>query len=216
MIGKAYVRSAQILSPRQEGEAFVLRIEGDLADGCTQIDHIVQERTAYGLSVTVLTARPLGALCTQALVPFVRDVQLDTSGMTDGDYLVNVHGVQAALTLSPPEEDEPSRLPMAADALERAAALDSMDVMTLESYPVQVRVLIRGYYPDGCTCLGKVRQSVEGERILLQVFTTRPRDAMCTQALVPFEESIPVDVRDLTPGSYVLEVNGLTQPLDIP
>jgi inhibitor of cysteine peptidase len=41
------------------------------------------------------------------------------------------------------------------------------------------------------------------------VETVRPADMMCTQALVPFEANIPVDIHGLLAGKYQVHINGV-------
>lgn len=88
------------------------------------------------------------------------------------------------------------------------AVVESVEVLLLESFPVQVRALVRGYLPDGCTTLGDWSVSREGDTFKVTLLTTRPRDAMCTEALVPFETSIPLEALGLPAGTYGVEVNG--------
>ncbi len=80
---------------------------------------------------------------------------------------------------------------------------------------MQVRAVVRGNLPDGCTEVSHSTQAVEGDQIRITLFTRRPADLMCTQALVPFEESIPVDTSGLADGRYTVEVNGVRAPLDL-
>lgn len=88
------------------------------------------------------------------------------------------------------------------------AMVDGVDVLILESFPVQVRVLVRGNLNDGCTELGEARVAREGSTFVVTLPTTREAAAMCTQALVPFEIGIPLDVLGLEAGTYTVDVNG--------
>jgi inhibitor of cysteine peptidase len=82
--------------------------------------------------------------------------------------------------------------------------------MFLESFPLQVRILISGSLPDGCTTVYRTESTREGDRFTIKIFTLRERDAMCTQALVPFEVSVPLDVVGLPAGTYRVMVYDLT------
>ena len=82
------------------------------------------------------------------------------------------------------------------------AIVESADPMFLESFPLQVRVLITGSLPDGCTTVYRTESTRVGDRFTVQIFTLRERDAMCTQALVPFDVSVPLDVYGLPAGTY--------------
>lgn len=89
------------------------------------------------------------------------------------------------------------------------AAVDSIDVMLLESFPVQVRVIARGNLPDGCTTLDKIEQARTARAFEVTITTVRPADRACTEALVPFEVSIALDVLGLPAGKYTVSVNGV-------
>jgi len=45
--------------------------------------------------------------------------------------------------------------------------------------------------------------------------TVRPREAVCTEALVPFEQNIPLDVYGLERGTYTVNVNGIEESFEL-
>ena len=90
------------------------------------------------------------------------------------------------------------------------AAVDSVDLLMLESFPVQIRAVVRGNLPDGCTTIDQIAQARQGNAFKVTINTRRPADKMCTEALVPFEESIALEVAGLPAGTYTVDVNGVT------
>lgn len=88
--------------------------------------------------------------------------------------------------------------------------IDAVEVQILESFPVQVEVVIRGSLPDGCTEIERIEQRFEPEDNVfwIEINTVRTSDDACTQALVPFEESISLDVYGLAAGTYTVDVRG--------
>ena len=86
--------------------------------------------------------------------------------------------------------------------------IESTEILTLESFPVQVSLLVSGNFPDGCTSIGNVMQERTGETFNVTITTNRPRDQMCTDALVPFQETVKLDVGGLKAGTYSVNVNG--------
>jgi len=89
------------------------------------------------------------------------------------------------------------------------AMVDSVEVFTLNSMPIQVKIVIRGNLADGCTELGEINQSIEENIIAIEMRTVR-EDAICTQTLVPFSKTIALEgVDDLKAGDYVVIVNGV-------
>jgi hypothetical protein len=92
--------------------------------------------------------------------------------------------------------------------------LDSVDVLLLESYPVQVRALVKGDLPTPCHRLAwdVGGPDVQG-RIILDIYSTADADGICVQVLEPFEQSI--DIGSYTGGSFLLVVNGTEYPFTI-
>jgi inhibitor of cysteine peptidase len=92
----------------------------------------------------------------------------------------------------------------------KLAQVDGVETVILESFPVQVHAIVRGNLADGCTEIDQIEQNrdVEDKHFEVTITTSRDPDKICTQALVPFEETVPLDVRDLPKGVYTVDVNG--------
>jgi inhibitor of cysteine peptidase len=88
--------------------------------------------------------------------------------------------------------------------------VESVDVRILESFPVQVQVLAKGYLQDSCTKLDTTTQSLDSHTFIVTMTTSRPADLACTQVITPFEEPIPLDLAGLKAGTYMVTVNGVT------
>jgi hypothetical protein len=123
----------------------------------------------------------------------------------------------AACTAAAPEPTPP--LPAVPVDGERgqAAIVDEIDVMILESFPVQVNVVVRGNLPDGCTYLDEFDVQRNGNTFEMIIWTVRDPEAMCTMALVPFEETVSLDVLGLEAGEYtvVVQEQSATFTLDV-
>ena len=92
------------------------------------------------------------------------------------------------------------------------AQVDEVQVQQMESFPVQIRVLVKGNLPDGCTQIDTAARVRREENVfMVMLYTRRPKDAMCTQALVPYEKIIPLDVAGLEAGEFTVNVNGEVQ-----
>ncbi len=88
----------------------------------------------------------------------------------------------------------------------RPISIDSVEVTVLESAPVQVQAHVQGTIGDGCTKLHSVDQERSGNTITVTILSERPRDAVCTQIAMLYDETIRLD-GDFPPGSYQLHVN---------
>lgn len=111
--------------------------------------------------------------------------------------------VSAATATTPPDT------PTAGVPLISNAAVDSIEVLILESFPVQVNVRARGDLPNGCTNINNVDVNQAGSQYNVTITTIQEPDQACTEALVPFEELIPLDVTGLPAGTYTVNVNGI-------
>jgi len=95
------------------------------------------------------------------------------------------------------------------DYIYSTANVESIQIITLESVPVQIQVIAEGYLPDGCTEIDEIKTEREGNAFNITISTKRPKDAVCTQAIESFTETIPLEVRGLKAGNYTANVNGV-------
>lgn len=92
------------------------------------------------------------------------------------------------------------------------AKVDSVDIMKMESFPVQINVIAKGNLADGCTKIGDAKQTFDGKSdFSIRLETKRPIDSKaCSQALVPFEKTINLSgATGLPRGTYTVDVNGV-------
>ena len=92
------------------------------------------------------------------------------------------------------------------------AAVERVEVIILESFPVQVNAVAHGWLGDGCTRVDTVtqRRDLEKRTFTVEITTLRPRDAVCTLIARPLEQTIALDVYGLPAGTYTVDVNGVT------
>jgi inhibitor of cysteine peptidase len=88
------------------------------------------------------------------------------------------------------------------------ATVEEIDILTLESFPVQIFVIARGYLPNPCTEIYQISQEREGNSFFITIETYCSQE-VCIQVIAPFEEVIPLEVYGLPAGTYTVEVNGV-------
>ena len=93
-------------------------------------------------------------------------------------------------------------------------SVDEIDILILESFPVQINVIARGNLPDPCTEISEVLQEREGNTFFITIKTYRS-PGFCIQVLAPFEETIPLEVYGLPAGTYTVDVNGVQATFDL-
>lgn len=214
--GKARVESIDILIL----ESFPVQVhvvaKGNLPDGCSRIDKIDRERKGDTFEITISTARIAEALCTEALVPFEETIPLDVLGLAAGTYTVTVNEVSDTFELAMdnvPQTGDSG--PQGGEIISGTAPVDSIEINILESMPVQLSVVIRGNLPDSCTTISRPEEMRNGDTISLNLITERPADAVCTQVLTPFEETVLLDIEGLPAGVYTVAVGGVTGSFEL-
>ena len=94
------------------------------------------------------------------------------------------------------------------------ASVDEIDILILESFPVQINVIASGNLPNPCTEISEVLQEKEGNTFFITIKTYRS-PGFCIQVLAPFEETIPLEVYGLPAGTYTVDVNGVQGTFDL-
>jgi inhibitor of cysteine peptidase len=89
------------------------------------------------------------------------------------------------------------------------ATVEGIEIIVLESFPVQIKVNARGYLPDGCTKIDEITKEKKDSTFFVKIKTVRPDDIFCTEAIVPFQEVISLDVYGRKAGKYNVDVNGI-------
>lgn len=117
-------------------------------------------------------------------------------------------GAETVATPTTAAVDTPA--PGPSEPVRGQATVNSIDILIMESFPVQIRVTALGDLPDGCTQIDEVISQRVEDTFRVAITTLRQPAATCTQALVPFEESIPLEVEGLPAGTYTVSVNGVT------
>jgi inhibitor of cysteine peptidase len=97
------------------------------------------------------------------------------------------------------------------NVLVRDAVITDVQVLLMESWPLQASAQIEGELGDGCTELGPISAQREGNTFSITVKTTRPAEAVCTMELRYFSESVILDILGLEAGTYTIDANGVTE-----
>jgi len=206
----APVGSAQVIVTDDKPAKVTLHVRGGLPDSCSELDEVTQERRDNHIIVSLLMRRPRDAFCTQVVVPYQKDIELDVRGLPAGEYTVDVNGFAVPLTIS----ERLAGASVTGPTISEARITDVRLSMT-RSIPVQVRLRIRGELPDSCTELRSIDVSLDGAIYVVQVLTERDPAAVCSQVIVSFDESVPLDLSEAMPGEYTVDVNGVRQSFEL-
>lgn len=98
----------------------------------------------------------------------------------------------------------------------KLAPIHEVQISIAESFPEQIFVHITGGLADGCTSFHDLTTERTGNKIIIEVTTERPKDAICAQVYGYFEKSVNLG-SDFTSGqTYIVEVNGTTETFEYP
>jgi len=84
------------------------------------------------------------------------------------------------------------------------AIVDSVEILLMETFPVEASAIVSGNLPDGCTDLYEIDVAREDQEFNLTVVTRRDPEGVCTMALEPFEETVDLDIEGLDAGTYTV------------
>ena len=130
----------------------------------------------------------------------------------DGDG-ATAPGVETTTTTSPDDpissEDPTTTTTLPPDRTEPGPAfVDSVEILLMESWPVQVAAAVTGSLPNPChTLTWEVSEPDADGRITLEVSSLFDPAEVCVEMIQEFEENIRVG--DFTTGDFVLVVNGV-------
>ncbi len=84
--------------------------------------------------------------------------------------------------------------------------ITDVEVIVMESYPMQVQLRIRGEHPDGCDLPVHVAQQRAGNIVVVEVYRDLPIDILCPMLLVVYEDTVML-ADGFEPGEYTFIVN---------
>lgn len=109
--------------------------------------------------------------------------------------------VLSGLVLASCSKSEEDALPEGCDGVTWGSSIE------VEQRGNDYIALIQGDMPDSCSTVCGSEQSVRGDVINIDLFSSRPEELVCSQMLTPFLEGVSLDTEDLDPGEYTVNLN---------
>lgn len=106
-----------------------------------------------------------------------------------------------------PTTATPSPEPPSEEAtIHSLTVIEHVDALLLESFPVQINLVVTGYQSDGCDYPVQVAQRREGNEVFVEIFRDLPLAVICPAVLREYNATIHLD-GGFTPGTYTIHVN---------
>lgn len=110
----------------------------------------------------------------------------------------------------------PSEAPVTGkDTLVVIQDIEDFDIRYNDANPDQVEITISGYYMNGCLKYRSYSITQDQNNLNLTVYSSQPKDAFCTEALVSFTHPITIPVGNLKPGIYTIQSNEISKEFEI-
>lgn len=178
-----------------------LLVEGTHPDGCREPFYSFLTVLADTLSVEIYRVQlPDTERMCPAVIRNFRTI-IDLARVPPGDYAYDVNGVRGEISV-------PGIRSQQADGVRVPHAIESVDVLLLESYPVQVQLEVSGYQSDGCETEVFVDVERRGDTVVVEIYRELPPFVACPMVIVDYTDRI--NLGTFEPGDYRAVVNGVS------
>lgn len=195
-----------------------LNVRGFIPDGCTAPVNVEITTSGDTIAVDIFRMLPADAICPQVVTAYIELIDLPPT-IGPGVYTVHVNDlvfeasvpesgvppVDRRPTLGPPQLDV-TPLPKLDGTLRSAPIITDVQVMALESYPVQLVLIVTGQFRDGCTLPVQVEQQRDGNTVTVVLYRRKAADMLCPDVMQPFEQAVRLE-GGFESGTYTIRVN---------
>ncbi|NLX11916.1 MAG: hypothetical protein GXY36_19895 [Chloroflexi bacterium] len=119
----------------------------------------------------------------------------------------------------PPDEIAPDSTPEIGAGGEAVpfrspTVIEDIEVVVMESMPMQVSLTVTGYQPDGCELPVQIEQRREGNDIYVEIYREMDPAMACPMTIVAYNETIPLE-GGFEPGEYTFHVNDYRETITL-
>lgn len=182
-------------------DGFSVYIAATQNGDCGKDVEVVQDSAPYGSIIGLHVTVPENTPCTRNLIPFETSRSVRTMPVIVNGTLYDV----AESNADGGDDKEMSRI---------QTVIETVEVNVLESFPMQLDLVITGYQPDGCDFPVEVEQTIDGNRVSVAVYRNIPVDTMCPMNIVPYNETIRID-GSFTGGTIRINVNSFFTSINL-
>lgn len=208
-INRAFVM-VESVDVKSVSNGYEVEIFGTRNGDCgVDLRELVSE-TDYASFIQIFDDIPMVAACTMDLIFYQNTFTVRTLPVIVNGVAYDENGlVMQANSQTVPSEDIGVGNFMQVDTV-----IESVDVIVLESFPMQLHLTVAGYQPDGCDFPVFVGQQRTENTVTVHVYREVPADVMCPMSLVPYEETIILE-GGFEGGTVNIQVNEFTVEIDL-
>jgi hypothetical protein len=181
-------------------------ITGTLPDTCAQLDLVNMKQAGMDVSYELSTVASDQADCLPDPLPFRLRLPISVIGLPGGIYQVSANGVQGSFELDTdiPEEALLDPLSLVKEDIE----VSNVAVEVGPGSPVSVHAVVDLNLPNSCAQLGELRLQRQEQAFTIRLISYTLEREGCLVDSIPFRAEIPLNMVNLAPGSYSVNVNG--------
>ncbi len=86
-------------------------------------------------------------------------------------------------------------------------SIKSLNIIVLSDYPVEVNVAVLVELKNSCSSVDEIYQSRRGDTFLIEMLESQQKRQQCKPQSTLSEYIIPLDIRRLNAGHYIVYVN---------
>ena len=205
-MGDLLIESVELIQAESWPVQVRLELAGTLPSACHSLDYsVVLPGAGRVIEVEVQAILEKGSECSGEPEPFRQGIGLGS--YTDGDFQVLLNGEPVGEFRLGGGAQAPEPGVDNGKFMRGPVYLDEAELIILESFPVQVELVIRGALPTPCASLEwRAEPPDEQGRILVEAFSLQDPALACIQVLQEMEERLPIG--SYSEGSYSVWLNG--------
>jgi inhibitor of cysteine peptidase len=206
-----YFITVETVTVAPEGDGYSVSVVG-WTPGCETEVTVVELAADYASFITISMFAPFDTPCTLELRNYEAVFTVDVLPVIINGLAYDENGA------IPPRAQAAGRPDLGqgggGNLMQVDTVIESVDVLILESFPMQLNLVVKGYQPDGCDLPVIVEQSREENVVTVHIYRELEPDVMCTMMIVPYEETIQIE-GGFEGGTVEIHVNEFTTSVDL-
>ena len=183
-----------------------MELSGTLPSACHSLEYaVILPGTDGVIEVEAHAKLERESVCEQQAEPFRQAIGLGS--YTEGDFQVMLNGEFISEIRLGSEVKAPGSSGAYAGMMRGPVFIDETELLLLESFPVQIELVIRGALPTPCASLEWLVEAPDDQgRIQVEAFSLQDPAIDCIQVLQEMEERLAIG--SYSEGSYSVWLNG--------